>query len=134
MAARAPEVPAAAAGAAATEGGRDKEKDEVYMQRNHLFQMAVIMARAMHFPAGIRKGTETSAWPILFIVLPDEGEISIHCAKSDIIFKEGDIPGLVVERQWDGSTDDDKIERITSFIARWMHIELFVKGIAGPRQ
>lgn len=83
-------------------------KEEAYEDRSLLAQVALRMARELHYRVRIKD--YESEWPILYIELPT-GQISYHIAKKDLYFKEE--PSFL---EWDGHDREEKNERIISYI------------------
>lgn len=79
----------------------DKQKPPEYDIRTTLVYKALVLARALEYPAGIRVDKEALEWPVVVIDLPGQGEVAWHCKGYN--------------KAWDGHTDEEKYKRIQAY-------------------
>ncbi len=77
------------------------EQATAFRARNAQIYRALSLATALGYPAGIRLDPAESTWPVVYIELPDAGQVSWHVPAHD--------------QPWDGHTTTDKYDRIRQF-------------------
>jgi hypothetical protein len=76
--------------------------DEKYIPRYGLVLQAVAYAHCLGLKAGFRLDPAEPEWPVAFIELPQQGQVSWHIPQHPIA--------------WDGHTTEEKYQRIERFI------------------
>ena len=83
--------------------------DAVYTERNLAVQLAARLADRLGYAVGVREG-EDPAWPLLYIELPRNGQLSWHIPRAGLA------DFAPYDRDWDGHTTSEKLARLRAFL------------------
>lgn len=85
--------------------------DALYRERNAVVQLAALLADRLGYAVGW-KDSEDPDWPLLFIELPSNGQLSWHLPKAELVDVFSPYDGV-----WDGHTTEEKYQRIQDFLS-----------------
>lgn len=85
--------------------------DEAYFDRNQAVQAFARLALAQGWRAGLRTDPAEPDWPILYVDIPGQGQVSWHLPKAEVT---GDWPAYPAE--WDETGLAVKRQRLSGFL------------------
>ena len=81
----------------------DEQEPVDYEMRNKAIIQLMALCDSQGYKVGIRIDPKEPEWPVVFIELPQVGQISYHLPQHS--------------KPWDGHTTEEKLNRIRRFIA-----------------
>ena len=87
--------------------------DDADFDRNQLAMALGRLALVQGWVCGLRTDPAEPDWPILYIELPQHGQVSWHLPKAEVVGQWPDYPGT-----WDGSDLAEKRRRLAAFLAQ----------------